>query len=50
MIEWACRAQANQYRKDAERQPNPSVRDSALSTAEKYERLAERMQRFKLPG
>ena len=46
LLEFACRASANQYRKDAERQGNPTMRGIALETAEKYDSLAERMRRF----
>ena len=43
----AFRSTATCYRMDAERQKNSIVRDASLASAEKFERLAERMQRVR---
>ena len=43
----AFRSTAIRYRMDAERQKNSIVRDASLASAEKFERLAERMQRVR---
>jgi hypothetical protein len=47
LTEQACRRVANQYRQGAERQANPLVRDGFLRSAEHFERIAERMKRFR---
>jgi len=39
ITEQACRSLAARYRRDAERQKNPLVRDSMLASAERFERL-----------
>jgi hypothetical protein len=44
IAEQACRGLAATYRRDAERQKNPIVRQHAIESAEKFERMAERMR------
>ena len=46
LAEHACRALANRYRIDAERQNNPAVREASLASAAKLDRLALRMCRL----
>jgi hypothetical protein len=43
----ACRSLVRRYRVDAERQKNPLVQQASTESAEKLERLADRMQRFR---
>jgi hypothetical protein len=47
LIEEACRRLNNLYRNDAARQENPLMRRLLIETAEKYERMADRMKRFR---
>lgn len=46
-LEQACRSLAVQYSADAERQRNPIISDAAAESAKQFERLAERMRRFR---
>jgi hypothetical protein len=43
--EQTCRRLADRYRHDAARQRNPVVRDFAIESAEKFERMAEQLKR-----
>jgi hypothetical protein len=45
VAEQTCRGLADRYRHDAARQRNPVVRDFAVESAEKFERLAEQLKR-----
>jgi hypothetical protein len=47
LTEQACRSMAARYRRDAERQQNPLVRDGTLRSAAHFERIADRMRRFR---
>jgi hypothetical protein len=47
MMEEACRRVAQLYRNDGEKQENPLIRGRQLESAEKFERIAERMKRFR---
>ncbi len=50
LIEAACRTLTNMYRQDAERHTDRDLRESALQSAERFERIADRMKRFRSPG
>jgi hypothetical protein len=50
LAERACRSLAATYRRGAEGQSNPSVRQLALDSAGKSERMAERMKRARSVG
>lgn len=45
VAEQACRELADRYRHDAARQRNPVVRDFAIESANKFERMAEQLKR-----
>jgi hypothetical protein len=45
VAEHTCRGLAERYRLDAARQRNPVVRDFAVESAEKFERMAEQLKR-----
>lgn len=45
VAEQTCRGLADRYRLDAARQRNPVVRDFAVESAEKFERMAEQLKR-----
>jgi hypothetical protein len=47
LTEQACRSLAERYRRDADRHRNPLIRERALESAAKFERIAERMKRFR---
>jgi hypothetical protein len=50
LAEHACRGLAAQYRRDAEQQVNPIVREFALESAEQFEAMAERLRRTRSVG
>ena len=50
LIEEACRRLANRYRLESERHVNPLTKAGALESAAKFERIAERMKRFREPA
>jgi hypothetical protein len=50
IAEQACRSLAATYRRDAERQSNPGLKQYAVDSAEKFERMAERMRRARQIG
>jgi hypothetical protein len=45
VAEQTCRGLADRYRIDAARQRNPVVRDFAIESAEKFDRMAEQLKR-----
>ena len=50
LIEEAARRVAQLYRNDGEKQENPLIRGRQLESAEKFERIAERMKAFRAGG
>jgi hypothetical protein len=46
-LEYACRAEAQKFKNDAKGHANPVLRNNARELANRYERLAERMKRFR---
>lgn len=47
IAEQACRALAERYRQDAQRQRNPVVEKAMIANAQDVETLAERISRFR---